>query len=63
MTYTVKFNRNKTMSIPTKAIGEATVKARTILPREKTQEKFSMAVGNVELVHECFPKRLSKSRN
>ena len=38
-------------------IGEASAKARAVSPLKKTKQvPFSMAVGHVELMHECFPK-------
>ena len=39
--------------------GEASATARTISPREKASTiLFSMALENVELMHDCFPKQL-----
>ena len=33
--------------------------ARVVALSEKTQVPFSMAIGNGELMHECFPKHSS----
>ena len=43
--------------------GEVSAKTRTVSSGENKYVPFSMTIGNVELMHECFPKTLAHANS